>query len=77
MTLHAGTIGGDVGGRYASLPVAALHCDGCEEVLVVPAPRGSLDAVYDKAWALGWALGDRKGERDLCPECAAATGRVP
>ena len=75
MSLHTGTIGGDVGGRHVSLPVAALHCDGCEAVLVAPGIEPS--AALDDAHEDGWALGDSEDKRDLCPECARALRGAP
>ena len=41
VSVHSGTIGGDVGGRYVSLPVVVVHCDGCEATTFEP---GILDA---------------------------------
>ena len=79
MTLYTGTIGGDVGGRHVSMPVAALHCDGedCEEVLPAPSWGGEADGVLDEAQDAGWALGDSEDRRDLCPECARALRGAP
>lgn len=64
MSVHSGTIGGDVGGRYVSLPVVAVHCDGCEDVYAV-APAWDDGTAREVAEGDGWTC----YEDDLCPEC--------
>jgi hypothetical protein len=68
VSVHSGTIGGDVGGRYVRFPVVVVHCDECEEVHA-EANLIDKDAVYEFAIAAGWKCDE--GEPELCPECAA------
>ena len=68
MSIHSGTIGGDVGGRYVSLPVVVVHCEECEATHCEP---GIVEegAALDFAIRDGWDCDEDRGDR--CPECAA------
>lgn len=72
MSVHSGTISGDVGGRYCLLSVVVVHCDGCEATHCEP---GIIEegAALDFAIRDGWDCDEDMG--DLCPDCAAKAQR--
>ena len=73
VSVHSGTIGGDVGGRYVSLHVLVVHCDGCERTHCDP-------SVIDEGAALDFAIRDGwdcdEDDGDFCPECKAKVSRA-
>lgn len=77
MSVHHGTIGGNVGGRFVSLPVTAVHCDRCEEVYVSLCIDAGV-ATFE-AEANDWDCSESTDRNDfgvcettdLCPDCAA------
>lgn len=67
MSVHSGTIGGDVGGHAVSIDIELVVCDRCEEQYVHTSWPGE---AREGARASGWHDPETDGgEEDLCPDC--------